>query len=195
MSWCPRNPAVIAGSSFDHRVSIYSLMGGQQQVQPTSNIADSFPGMETMQPVEQTARSKTQTVQLKQPPKWLRRPCGASFGFGGKLVTFEKEVATTTQQGQTLTKSVVKVGKVVTEEAIVQRSTKLETSLQNDNMYEFCEAKIADTSSVENQQVWRFIKANFESESRSYFLSLLGYDQVSLHRSILTSTKFYFSSF
>jgi protein transport protein SEC31 len=23
-------------------------------------------------------------------PKWLRRSCGASFGFGGKLVTFSK---------------------------------------------------------------------------------------------------------
>ena len=32
VSWCPRNPAVIAASSFDSRVSIYSLMGGQQQV-------------------------------------------------------------------------------------------------------------------------------------------------------------------
>ena len=32
VSWYPRNPAVIAASSFDSRVSIYSLMGGQQQV-------------------------------------------------------------------------------------------------------------------------------------------------------------------
>jgi protein transport protein SEC31 len=32
VSWCPRNPGVIAASSFDSRVSVYSLMGGQQQV-------------------------------------------------------------------------------------------------------------------------------------------------------------------
>ena len=32
VSWCPRNPAVIASASFDGRVSVYSLMGGQQQV-------------------------------------------------------------------------------------------------------------------------------------------------------------------
>ena len=30
------------------------------------------------------------TMQLKAPPKWLRKPCGASFGFGGKLVTVEQ---------------------------------------------------------------------------------------------------------
>ena len=148
-------------------------MGGQQQVQPTSNIADSFPGMESMAPVTQSARPKVQTVQLKQPPKWLRRPCGASFGFGGKLVTFEK--AASQGQGQP-PKSEVKIGNVVTEKAIVERSTKLETSLANDNMYEFCEAKVADTASVDNQTVWRFIKANYEADARSAFMTLLGYD-------------------
>lgn len=25
---------------------------------------------------------------LKKAPGWLRRPCGATFGFGGKLVSF-----------------------------------------------------------------------------------------------------------
>ena len=32
VAWCPRNPALIAATSFDNRVSVYSLMGGQQQV-------------------------------------------------------------------------------------------------------------------------------------------------------------------
>ena len=32
VSFCPRNPAVVAAASFDGRVSVYSLMGGQQQV-------------------------------------------------------------------------------------------------------------------------------------------------------------------
>ena len=32
VSWCPRNPTVIAASSFDGKVSVYSLLGGQHQV-------------------------------------------------------------------------------------------------------------------------------------------------------------------
>lgn len=51
------------------------------QVQPTTAIADSFPGMEAMQPV---AAQPSSTMQLKNPPKWLKRPCGARFGFGGR---------------------------------------------------------------------------------------------------------------
>ncbi len=92
VSWCPRNPAVIASSSFDGRVSIYSLLGGQQQVDQSasSNIADSFPGMETMRPVsvspgQQASQAQVaSSQQLSKPPKWLKRPCGASFGFGGR---------------------------------------------------------------------------------------------------------------
>ena len=46
VSWCPRNPGVIASASFDGRVSVYSLMGGQQQVQPNNKVTDSFgPGL------------------------------------------------------------------------------------------------------------------------------------------------------
>ena len=33
---------------------------------------------------------------LTKAPKWLRRPCGVSFGFGGKLISFD---STSTQVG------------------------------------------------------------------------------------------------
>ncbi len=97
VSWCPRNPGVLATSSFDGKISVYSLMGGQQvvkflivtlnlnnyllklqrkyinlvifltsvrlnkffvvvQVQPSSAIADSFPGMETLSMPVQSAQ-------------------------------------------------------------------------------------------------------------------------------------------
>ena len=64
------------------------------QTQPTTAIADSFPGMEAMQPVatpqqRQAGGAAPGAAQLKNPPKWLKRPVGANFGFGGKLVTFQ----------------------------------------------------------------------------------------------------------
>ena len=183
VAWCPRNPAVIAASSFDSRVSIYSLMGGQQQqVQPSTNIADSFPGMENMTPVAPTSVQKTQSVQLKQPPKWLKRPCGANFGFGGKLVTFE---AGPKQPDQPV-KSVIKMANVVTEQNLVDRSMKLETSLQNGNLTEFCEAKVLDEK-TSDKEVWQYIKANFEQDPRSAYLSLLQYEPNEIHRKVIVS--------
>lgn len=54
-------------------------------------------------------------MQLKTPPKWLRRPCGASFGFGGKLVTFEPAAAGGGRPQ-------VYISRVVTETELVERS-------------------------------------------------------------------------
>lgn len=87
VSWCPRNPALIASASFDGRVSLYSLMGGQQQVEPNTRVNDSFgPGLGAV-----PCSAPPAPCQLATPPKWLRRPCGANFGFGGKLVSWETE--------------------------------------------------------------------------------------------------------
>jgi protein transport protein SEC31 len=82
VAWCPRNPALIAGSSFDGNVSVYSVFGGvQQQVQTFNKIASSFPGMEQID--EPTAHQQTiHTVyhDMKKPAKWMRKPVGARFG-------------------------------------------------------------------------------------------------------------------
>jgi len=47
-------------------------------------IADSFPNDSFGQSVSQqetaSAENQHSVVILKKPPKWLRRPCGASFG-------------------------------------------------------------------------------------------------------------------
>lgn len=81
--WCPKNPALIASPCFDGHVSIYSIMGGKtQQIQTTNKIADSFPGMDgyVQAPVLQQTTSSVVSVDLTKPPKWLKKPVGASFG-------------------------------------------------------------------------------------------------------------------
>ncbi|KAL9695219.1 hypothetical protein quinque_014504 [Culex quinquefasciatus] len=66
VAWCPRNPMLIAGPSFDGNVTVYSTNGGAHaQVQMVNKMADSFP--------EWTASSTSRFI-----------PC---FGFGGKLET------------------------------------------------------------------------------------------------------------
>ena len=79
VSFCPKNPVVISTSSFDGRISVFGLSGGCQQPVTTSKLADSFPGMDmdishTPVPVQKPA-----SVHLRDAPKWLKRPCGASF--------------------------------------------------------------------------------------------------------------------
>jgi len=170
VSWCPRNPAMIASASFDGRVSLYSLMGGQQQVQPSNKVSDSFgPGLGEVP--GQPQQTPQVTCQLKSPPKWLRRPCGATFGFGGKLVSFE----TVPGANGAPAKPAVYISSVVTEPELVSASNKLETSLKEGNLAEFCDAKLATLGNVgDKAKLWQFIGASFGENCDQQFIKLLG---------------------
>jgi protein transport protein SEC31 len=165
ISWCPRNPAVVAASSVDGNVSIYSLFGGtQQQVQTSSKIADSFPGMSQM-PQESVQQPSSQSAvfhDMKKPPKWLKRPSGIAFGFGGKLVTFNANSKT------------VELKQLVTDVNLVKRSTELETVLSQGNYADYCKQKADGSKDQHNRFVWYFLKAYFEENTTSEFLNLLG---------------------
>ena len=171
VSWCPRNPGVIASASFDGRVSVYSLMGGQQQVQPNTNLTDSF-GPAGIQDIPGRPVSQPKvTCQLKSPPKWLRTPCGASFGFGGKLVTCENV------SGE---KPKINISRVVTETQLVESSAKLETSLSEGNLQEFCQVKLASEGEGDKAKIWQFIGASFAESCDQEYLNLLGVELTEL---------------
>ena len=118
--------------------------------------------------------------QLKVPPKWLKRPCGATFGFGGKLVSFD--YSADPAGGGTGKKSRVHISSVVTDSELITRSTQLETTMKNANFSEFCDMKIAQTAAncPGDEQVWKFIRANYTSDPRTEFLDLLDYDPVKI---------------
>ncbi|KAL0275659.1 UNVERIFIED_CONTAM: hypothetical protein PYX00_003452 [Menopon gallinae] len=171
IAWCPKNPALFACSSFDGHVSIYSLVGGPQQVQTSNKIADSFPGMElyTQAPVPQ---SHSVPVELKRAPKWMKRPVRASFGFGGKLVTIENVAPTNNETPATRR---VYISQVVTEPELVSRSVNLESTLQNGQFIEFCQSKIMNSTDSKEKNLWQFLSANFDPSPRLQFLNLLGF--------------------
>ena len=65
---------------------------------------------------------------------------------------------------------------VVTEQDLIDRSRRLETSLQTQNVAEFCHLKLNETSDEADKQAWDFISANLHQDPRKKFLDLLGYD-------------------
>ncbi|XP_065074343.1 protein transport protein Sec31A [Ochlerotatus camptorhynchus] len=167
VAWCPRNPALIAGSSFDGNVTVYSIFGGvHQQVQTVNKIADSFPGMESIghEPVHQlTAQVQPTCNDLKRAPKWLKRPAGACFGFGGKLITFNG------------TNRWITVNQVITDPELVDRSNRLEQVLAEGSFADYCRQKADQTNDQHSRFLWYFLKANFEENPHAEMLNLLGY--------------------
>ncbi|XP_042624134.1 LOW QUALITY PROTEIN: protein transport protein Sec31A-like [Cyprinus carpio] len=192
VQWCPRNPALLSAASFDGRISVYSVMGGrlqQRQHSTVDQISASFdssdpfgtgqalPPLQVPQPSEETVI----VPPLKKPPKWVRRPVGASFAFGGKLVTFENPTAAAQQQPIARQ---VQVSQVTTETEFLQRSAELQAALQSGSFTSFCHDKIRSAPSDAEQDIWRFLTVNFEDEARVKFLRLLGFSKDELQRKI-----------
>ncbi|XP_045392898.1 protein transport protein Sec31A isoform X6 [Lemur catta] len=195
IQWCPRNPAVLSAASFDGRISVYSIMGGstdglrQKQVDKLSSSFGNLDPFGTGQPLpplqipQQTAQHSI-VLPLKKPPKWIRRPIGASFSFGGKLVTFEN-VRTQSQQGaEQQQQHHVFISQVVTEKEFLSRSDQLQQVVQSQGYIAYCQKKI-DASQIEfEKNVWSFLKVNFEDDSRGKYLELLGYRKEDLGKKI-----------
>ncbi|XP_014832360.1 PREDICTED: protein transport protein Sec31A-like isoform X1 [Poecilia mexicana] len=194
VQWCPRNPALLSAASFDGRITVYSVMGGSLKAQQQSTADMISSSFDTMDPfgtgqvlpplqVPQPSVQETIVPPLKKPPKWVRRPVGASFGFGGKLITFENPKLPPVQSPQPVPRQVF-VSQVTTETEFLQRSRELQAALQSGSFNNYCQAKIQNAKSDAEQDIWKFLLVNFEDEARIKFLKLLGFSKDELERKI-----------
>ncbi|KAH9709992.1 protein transport protein SEC31 [Citrus sinensis] len=134
--WYPKIPGVISASSFDGKIGIYNIEGCSRYGVGDSNFS---------------------AAPLRA-PKWYKRPAGASFGFGGKLVSFHPK----SSAGRT---SEVFVHNLVTEDSLVGRSSEFEESIQNGERSE------------DDRETWGFLKVMFEDDgtARTKLLTHLGF--------------------
>uniref|UniRef100_A0A8C9EJ22 Protein transport protein Sec31A n=1 Tax=Pavo cristatus TaxID=9049 RepID=A0A8C9EJ22_PAVCR len=196
IQWCPRNPVILSAASFDGRISIYSIMGGStdglrqkhvDQLSSSFGNLDPFGTGQPLPPLQLPQQTAPQSVvlPLKKPPKWIRRPVGASFSFGGKLVTFEN--AKPQQQpgiDQQPQHHYVYVSQVVTEKEFLARSTQLQEAVQSEGFISYCQKKIDMAQADFERNVWAFLKVNFEEDSRAKYLDLLGYRKDDLRNKV-----------
>ncbi|KAM5271371.1 protein transport protein Sec31A isoform 25-T25 [Ctenodactylus gundi] len=195
VQWCPRNPAILSAASFDGHISVYSVMGGstdglrQKHVDKLSSSFGNLDPFGTGQPLpplqipQQPAQHST-VLPLKKPPRWIRRPVGASFSFGGKLVTFENVRVQSPQGTEQPQPHPVFISQVVTEEEFLSRSGQLQQVVQSKGFVTYCQEKIDASQTDFEKNVWSFLKVNFEDDSRGKYLELLGYRKEDLGKKI-----------
>ncbi|XP_061191431.1 protein transport protein Sec31A-like isoform X2 [Saccostrea echinata] len=181
VKWCPRNPAVISSSSFDGHVTVYSLMGGGHPIHHSDKVADAFQSNDPFAQTSPPSQTTQNVMPLQKPPKWLRKPVGANFGFGGRLVSFDTEKSQNPQQPAP---KMVYISQVVTETDLLQRSLQLEQALENGQYVEYCAMKSANCTDPLQENIWNFLRVNFEKEPREHFIQLLGYDKTDLAKKV-----------
>ncbi|KAF5946155.1 hypothetical protein HYC85_016383 [Camellia sinensis] len=155
--WYPKIPGVISASSFDGKIGIYNIEGCSRFGIEEGDFGAVYPFC---------------AAPLRA-PKWYKRKAGASFGFGGKLVSFFSNDASAGA-------SEVYVHDLVTEHSLVSRSSEFEAAIHNGERYSLrllCDKKSEESESEDDRETWGFLKVMFEDDgtARTKLLTHLGF--------------------
>ncbi|XP_010552746.1 PREDICTED: protein transport protein SEC31 homolog B-like isoform X2 [Tarenaya hassleriana] len=147
--WYPKIPGVISASSFDGKIGIYNIEGCNRY-----GAGENYLGAASL-----------------RAPKWYKRPVGASFGFGGKLVSFHQKPPA---------KGVVFLHSLIMEQSLVGRSSEFEEALEKgdkSSLRVLCEKKSQVSESSEEKETWDLLKIMFEDEgtTRTKLICHLGF--------------------
>lgn len=114
---------------------------------------------------------------IKQPPKWLRRPAGATFGFGGKLVLFSHQRPDSQTQHQHINTPKVKMT-TLHDNDIIQRASSLQyAKIDHQLLLKFVDQKCQQASV---NDPWPILKILFAENAREQLVTYLGLDKQSL---------------
>ncbi|ETP41615.1 hypothetical protein F442_11242 [Phytophthora nicotianae P10297] len=203
MSWCPNDPGLILSCGKDNRTLLWDLFS-RKTVAEFPSDAPNAPSMGSDQffggglagqrrwnvqwspqvPAVASTCSLDGKLQIWglsgggnpacRPPKWMRRPAGASFGFGGKLVTIAnpQEPAGPNTDHRRL----IHMQRVISDTGLVAEAEALDRSLETKDFKGHCEQKIASAATPEERSVWSFMKILFEKDARQHLLLHLGLD-------------------
>ncbi|KAE8729009.1 Protein transport protein SEC31-like protein B [Hibiscus syriacus] len=152
--WYSKIPGIISASSFDGKIGIYNIEGCSRY-----GVGEGDFG----------------AVSLRA-PKWYKRPVGASFGFGGKLVSFRPRLSGLGSSAS----SEVFLHNLDAEERLVVRSSEFESVIQNgerSSLRVLCEKKAQESESLDDRETWGFLEVMFEDDgtARAKLLTHLGF--------------------
>lgn len=159
----PHNASLFATASFDGKVTIQTLQNTNAAAQePAANQAldgEDFFAKAQSQP-------QGPTFSLPQAPKWMKRPTGVSFGFGGKLVYFSADAQS---------KSKVTVSTFAIDSSVGTATEEFEKSLEGGDLVNFCETKISSAKTEEEKADWTVIETLISGNARKKLVEYLGF--------------------
>ena len=139
VQWSKTTPGILSTSSFDGKITLHNLQKAGATAQGSADahgVSSDFSELAHQQSVGPT-------MPMKRAPNWLKRPCGATFGFGGKLVAHGA-----TLQGAPATPGAVTVISVKSETTdglvVKENSSEFEDAVKGGDteaLIKFCEAK------------------------------------------------------
>ena len=195
VQWSLKAPTMLSTCSLDGKVRVYSVsdfdnLATQQSLQlantkiqhssPQGITEDDLFNRKSMSSSGTHGSSNNASDVIKisrqlsngaripsRPPSWLRRPAGASFAFGGRLISFNGASKQVSLQHMT------------SNQELAERANALEQALISGDIDRFCQEKLQATPSNmrEERQTWSFLQALCQERSpQQQVLSILERD-------------------
>ena len=165
--WNPCHPNLLATASFDGKIAIQSIQNTNIKNEEGGTAVSQADGADFF------AKAQTQpqvtSFTLTKPPKWMRRPAGVSFGFGGKIVRFQL-------MDEQSKKSKVQI-LIFTPDATVATSiSEFQDALKGEDVSRMCDSRISGTGSEAGKEDWKVIQALVSGSPRKSILAYLGFN-------------------
>lgn len=161
VSWCTVLPSVLANATLDGKITIYSIQ--DTSTQEIIALVDETPaGDDFFDSIPKNFQAQTSSFTLKQTPRWLKRPVGARFGFGGRIARFDTQSVN------------VALSRHQVSQTASSTARQIKESLATENVNELC-AKARDESTELEKQDWDVIDTLTAEHARGALLKYLGF--------------------
>ncbi|KAG9552864.1 WD40 repeat-like protein, partial [Aureobasidium melanogenum] len=163
--WNPHNPGLLATASFDGKISVQTIQNTNSKNDEKTTAQQALESDDFFNQVQ--TQPQPVSFSLPKAPKWMERPAGVSFGFGGKLVRLATDSASR--------KSTVSIETFAVDSAVTEASQKFEESLKSGDLANICESKIAAATNEEEKADWQVIETLNAGKSRKKLREYLGF--------------------
>ena len=174
--WSPRNPNLLATASFDGRITVQSIQNtGFDAHQSTGNKALSIDDEDFFSKAQTQAPAAS--FSLKKAPKWLERPCGAAFGFGGKIVSFKNNKIAVDKQGEKsqVGQGLLRISTFFVDAGVGTSTEVFEKALKQNDLSSICEERISEAKTEAEKADWEVIKTLTADNPRKALVDHLGF--------------------
>ncbi|KAM3458024.1 hypothetical protein MY3296_000674 [Beauveria thailandica] len=160
----PHNPNLSATASFDGKITIQTLQNTNPDTSKTA-IDNNLDGADFFSAAQ--TQPQGASWSLNKAPKWFKRPIGASFGFGGKIVVFK----TTSDQDRS---SQVVISQFSADSDFSSATEKFQEALASGDLSAICEEHIEQSKTDEEKADWKVMRTLIGENPRGKIVEYLG---------------------
>ena len=174
--WSPHHPHLLATASFDGKISVQSIQNtGSEVPQSAGNKIQAIDDEDFFSKAQ--SQPQAATFSLNKAPKWLERPCGASFGFGGKVLSFKTTKTLVEKQGekQEIRRGSLRISTFVADAGVGASIDAFENALKQNDLSSICRERVSQAKTEAEKADWDVIRTLTAENPRKALVDYLGF--------------------